>query len=85
MTRQHTYLASSSKDTIFKNIKECFKEKFGRVHPLFIQDPASTWFAEIKVGFKDECTRHVMEDPNVSSDRKSEPLYRDVTSDRSFL
>ena len=25
VTRQHTYLAISSKETIFKNIKECFK------------------------------------------------------------
>ena len=81
-TRQNTFLANSSKDTIFKNMKECFKEKFGREHDLFKDD---TWFAEIKVGFNDECTRHVLEDPDVSNGRKSEPLYRDVTSDKSFL
>ena len=47
-TRQNTFLANSSKDTIFKNMKECFKEKFGREHDLFKDDRADTWFAEIK-------------------------------------
>ena len=47
----------------------------GRIHGL----------RKLKVGFNEECTRHVFLDPDVSSGRKSEPLYRDVTSDKSFL
>ncbi len=83
--KQKTFLSSSSKETYFKNIKEVFKKKFGHSHPLFTNDPQDAWFAALKLHYDSECAHHAMLDPEVSVDRISEPLYRDVTADASII
>ncbi len=84
-TKQKTFLSSSSTETYFKNVKEVFKKKFGHSHLLFTNEPQDAWFAALKLCFDSECARHAMLDLEVSVDRTSEPLYRDVTADASII
>ncbi len=84
-TKQKTSLSSSSKETYFNNVKKVFKKKFGHSHPLFTKDSQDAWFVALKLRFDSKCACHAMLDPEVSVDRTSEPLYRDVTADASII
>jgi hypothetical protein len=83
-TKQKTFFSSSSKETYFKNVKEVFKKNFGHSHPLFTNGLQDAWFVALKLHFDSECARHAMLDPEVSVDRTSEPIYRDVIADASL-
>jgi hypothetical protein len=78
-TRQNTFLGNDVKATYFKNMKELLKSTFPH-HYLFQPYYPSDWFSEMLKRFEKECQRNRLEDPEVSDERKSEPLYRDLCS-----
>ncbi len=77
-TSQKTYLSTSNKETYFKNAKMALKEKFPD-HELFGAQYVE-WFTEIKAKFVKECNRSRSEDADIAEERKSEPLYRDLST-----
>lgn len=81
-TNQNTWLGKSSKHERFKQMKECFKLKF-KDHELF--EGNQSWFADLLGRFDKTCDRLWIQDPNISEERKSEPLYRDLDQNRSAI
>ena len=75
MTRQRAPLGNKSKEEYFKTAKEVLKLKFSS-HPCFRDAPL--WFTDMKHRFDKECKRSSMQNPNVSEERKSQPLYSDL-------
>ena len=75
LTKQRTPLGNKSKEEYFKTAKEVLKLKFSS-HPCFHDAPL--WFTDMKHRFDKECKRSSMQNPNVSEERKSQPLYSDL-------
>lgn len=78
-TSHKTYLSTSNKETYFKRAKMALKEKFPD-HDLFGLQHVE-WFAELKAKFMKECNRSRSEDAEIAEERKSEPLYRDLSTE----
>ena len=83
-TRQNTWLAVSSKEDYFKNVKEVLKDKYPQ-HYLFNPGMPDAWFTKMNNHFVRECERTKIEDPEISQERKSEPLYRHLSGDMMDL
>ena len=75
LTKQRAPLGNKSKEEYFKTAKEVLKLKFSS-HPCFRDAPL--WFTDMKHRFDKECKRSSMQNPNVSEERKSQPLYSDL-------
>ena len=61
-----------------KYAKQAIKEKFA-THPIFGLAYAD-WHEDVEKNFKKECDRSRQNDDNINEVRKSESLYRDVSS-----
>lgn len=81
-TRIKTWLAPTVKVDYFKNAKEVLKDMFPE-HTLFLAGRTDDWFIELKKKMEKQCNRTKSEDPEQTEERKSEPLYRDVSTDRT--
>lgn len=77
-TRQKTHLSTKNKEAYFKSAKQVFKLKFPH-HDLF-QAHNKEWHEEMTTKFTKECNRSRILDTDVIEVRKSEPLYRDVST-----
>jgi hypothetical protein len=75
LTKQRAPLGNKSKEEYFKTAKEVLKLKFSS-HPCFRDAPL--WFTDMKHRFDKECKRSSMQNPNVSEERKTQPLYSDL-------
>ena len=70
------WLANSSKETRFKQIKQVFKEKFSRHELMHNED----YWVDTKKWFDKKIKNHRMNDTEVVELRKSVPLYRDLST-----
>jgi hypothetical protein len=77
-TSQNTWLSTENKIQYRKYAKQALREQFP-THPIFGAAYAE-WHEEIEKNFKKTCKRSRQDDDNITEVRKSEPLYRDVTS-----
>jgi hypothetical protein len=78
LTKQKTFLATDSKVISFGLAKDILRHKF-KEHDLWKRDETG-WWTEMCSDFKKESDRMRMNDDNIAQERKSEPLYRDVSS-----
>jgi hypothetical protein len=78
VTRQKTFLSTDSKAISFGLVKELLRLKF-KEHDLWKRDESS-WWTKMRSDFKREAERARMNDDGIAEERKSEPLYRDVSS-----
>ena len=78
VTRQKTFLSTDSKAISFGLVKELLRLKF-KEHDLRKRDESS-WWTKMRSDFKREAERARMNDDGIAEERKSEPLYRDVSS-----
>ena len=81
-TRQNTWLCKRAKTEFFKSWKEILKKMFPR-HPAFMG--SQDWWTEINKRFTKHCDRARQEDPAIAEERKSEPLYRDLSKNRTAI
>jgi len=78
LTKQKTFLATDSKVISFGLAKDILRHKF-KEHDLWKRDETGLW-TEMRSDFKKESDRMRMNDDNIAQERKSKPLYRDVSS-----
>ena len=78
LTKQKTFLATDSKVISFGLAKDILRHKF-KEHDLWKRDETG-WWTEMHSDFKKESNKMRMNDENIAQERKSEPLYWDVSS-----
>ena len=79
-TKQKTWLSTEMKGEYQKSAKEAIKARFPK-HVVFTAKEYDTWHDDVKSRFLKQCARSRLLDENISEERKSEPLYRDVSGD----
>ena len=84
MTRLHDWLGVKTKMEYYDGMKFVLKEKFPR-HTYFHPTLLTEWAADLRKKFKTHATRSRMEDDGVVTERKSEPLYRDLATNRDAV
>jgi hypothetical protein len=77
-TKQKTWLQTDSKAVSLGLMKELFCHKFSD-HELWKKEESS-WWTDLRRNFKRACERSRMNDDNVANERKTEPLYRDIST-----
>lgn len=82
-TQRNTWLQDKSKEDIFKVWIENIKDRFPS-HPFVQLGDARTWFTDATARFRSEVKRERTLDPDLSEQRKSEPLYRDLGNDNEL-
>jgi hypothetical protein len=75
LTKQKIHLGNKSIEEYFKMAKEVLKLKLSD-HPSFCDAPV--WFADMNHRFDKECKCSSMQNPDVSEERKSQPLNCDL-------
>jgi hypothetical protein len=75
VTKQKIPLGNKSKEEYFKTAKEVLKLKFS-AHPCFHDAPV--WLTDMKHRYDKECKCSSMQNPDVSEERNSQPLYSDL-------
>ena len=80
---QNTWLWDSSKEEKLKRVKEVFKWKFP-THKVFPPSQHNC-FSEMKGWFKKYCKHCWFKDTDVFRVRKSEPLYRDLSLNKTAV
>lgn len=82
-TQRNTWLADKSKIDIFKVWIENMKDRFPS-HPLVQLGDGRSWFSDSKIRFKAHAERSRTLDPELSEQRKSEAIYRDLGDDHKL-
>ena len=82
-TLRKSWLANKSKEDIFKVWIENIKDRFPS-HPLVQHGDGRNWFPGVKRRFMSEVERKRTLDPDLSEQRKSESLYRDLGDDNKL-
>jgi hypothetical protein len=82
-TRQGSCLLSTCKKEFFKNWVAVLKIAFPR-HPM-LQGTTNEWFPDMLRRFMKHCSRSRQDNIAIAEDRKSEPLYRNVSLDKSAI
>ncbi len=75
--KQKTSLGNKTKEEHFKTSEEVLKLRFSD-HPCF--NDAPVWFPDMKRRFDKECKCSSMQNPDVSEEMKSQPLYSDLAT-----
>jgi hypothetical protein len=81
-TRQNSWLEKGCKKEFFKNWVIVLTGMFPH-HPSF--KCTNDWFPDILKRFMKHCVRSRLDDPAIADERKSEPLYRNVSENKTAV
>ena len=80
-THLGTWLSTDTKAIHYGKAKEMWKAKF-HSHELWRDE---NWWTDVLKLFKRACDRALMDDPGTMEERKSEGIYRDLSSDTTSI
>lgn len=83
-TKQNTWMGTSTKKNRFKEMKQVLSLRF-KNHEDFKSSGGEEWFKDMLERFVKQCESNSVEDPNVTEERKSEPLYSDLEVNLHFI